>query len=96
MAPWCCTPRPRPLSADRSPWCATGDFIELDVPNRRLHLDISEAELEDRLAAWRPRGAVPESGYARLFHDSVDGADTGADFRFLKGCRGRAVGKDSH
>jgi L-arabonate dehydrase len=39
---------------------------------------------------------VPPSGYARLYHDHVQGADTGADFDFLKGCRGSAVGKDSH
>jgi dihydroxy-acid dehydratase len=74
----------------------TGDIIELDVPARRLHLDIPPAELEARLAAFRPSVPVPESGYARLFHESVQGADTGADFGFLKGCRGRAVGKDSH
>lgn len=71
-------------------------MIELDVPKRRLHLDISEVELVDRLAAWTPSHHVPESGYARLFHDHVEGADTGADFDFLKGCRGSAVPKDSH
>jgi L-arabonate dehydrase len=74
----------------------TGDMIELDVPARRLHLDIPDAELAARLAAFTPHIPVPDSGYARLFHDSVEGADTGADFRFLKGCRGSAVGKDSH
>jgi dihydroxy-acid dehydratase len=26
----------------------------------------------------------------------VEGADTGADLDFLKGCRGAPVGKDSH
>lgn len=31
-----------------------GDFIELDVPNRRLHLDVSDKELADRLAKWKP------------------------------------------
>ncbi|WP_028035558.1 L-arabinonate dehydratase [Chelativorans sp. J32] len=73
-----------------------GDVIELDVPNRRLHLDISEAELGRRLAEWRPIVHRPEGGYAQLFHDHVQGADTGADFDFLKGCRGSAVGRDSH
>jgi L-arabonate dehydrase len=74
----------------------TGDMIELDVPNRRLHLDVPDAELEARLAAWTPRVERPASGYAQLFHDTVQGADTGADFSFLKGCRGNAVGRDSH
>ncbi len=73
-----------------------GDMIELDVEARRLHLDISDEELSARLAAWTPTVPAPESGYAKLFHDHVDGADTGADFDFLKGCRGAAVPKDSH
>lgn len=74
----------------------TGDMIELDVPGRRLHLEVSEAELARRLAAWQSRAPRPDGGYAQLFHDHVQGADTGADFDFLKGCRGSAVGKDSH
>lgn len=73
-----------------------GDMIELDVAARRIHLDISDDELTERLAAWTPNHELPESGYAKLFHDHVEGADTGADFDFLKGCRGSAVGKDSH
>lgn len=73
-----------------------GDMIELDVAARRIHLDISDEELTERLASWTPIHELPESGYAKLFHDHVEGADTGADFDFLKGCRGSAVGKDSH
>jgi len=73
-----------------------GDMIELDVAARRIHLDISDDELTERLASWTPNHELPESGYAKLFHDHVEGADTGADFDFLKGCRGSAVGKDSH
>ncbi|MEO0931995.1 MAG: hypothetical protein AAFY14_15330, partial [Pseudomonadota bacterium] len=38
----------------------------------------------------------PESGYAMLYHDRVMGADTGADFDFLVGHRGNAVGKEAH
>lgn len=74
----------------------SGDMIELDVPNRRLHLDISDAELKARLAAWKPRHEIVTSGYAYLHQNHVGGADTGADLDFLKGCRGNAVGKDSH
>ena len=73
-----------------------GDFIELDVPNRRLHLDISDAELAARLAKWKPSHVQAESGYAWLHQAHVEGADTGADLDFLKGCRGAPVGKDSH
>jgi L-arabonate dehydrase len=73
-----------------------GDMIELDVPNRRLHLDIPDEELARRLAAWQPNHDLPTSGYAWLHQQHVQGADTGADLDFLKGCRGNAVGKDSH
>jgi dihydroxy-acid dehydratase len=73
-----------------------GDMIELDVPGRRLHLDISEAELAARLAAWSPPAGAPEAGYAWLHHSQVEGADTGADLSFLKGCRGAPVARESH
>jgi L-arabonate dehydrase len=73
-----------------------GDFIELDVPNRRLHLDITDAELARRLANWQSQVTAPAGGYAMLHHAHVMGADTGADLDFLQGCRGNPVGKDSH
>lgn len=73
-----------------------GDMIELDVPNRRLHLEISDEALAARLAEWQPRHEQAESGYAWLHQQHVGGADTGADLDFLKGCRGNPVGKDSH
>ncbi|MEV8466988.1 L-arabinonate dehydratase [Fluviibacterium sp. DFM31] len=74
----------------------TGDMIELDVAARRLHLDIPEAELSARLAAWHPDHATAAGGYEWLHQAHVEGADTGADLDFLKGCRGAPVGKDSH
>ncbi len=73
-----------------------GDMIELDVPNRRLHLDIPAEELARRLAGWTPRHERYVSGYAWLHQQHVQGADTGADLDFLNGCRGAPVGKDSH
>ena len=73
-----------------------GDMIELDVPNRRLHLDVSEAELAARLAGWVSPIQPPSGGYAQLYHDRVMGPDRGADFDFLVGCRGNAVPRESH
>jgi dihydroxy-acid dehydratase len=73
-----------------------GDMIELDVEARRIHLDVPEAELAARLAARKPTVAAPRDGYAWLHHAHVEGADTGADLDFLKGCRGAPVGRDSH
>lgn len=74
----------------------TGDMIELDVAARRLHLDISAEELAARLAAWISPVPVPQGGYAQLYHERVMGADRGADFDFLVGCRGNKVARESH
>ena len=41
---------------------STGDIIELDVPARKLHLDVSDAELARRKAEWM----APEAAEARL------------------------------
>jgi len=74
-----------------------GDFIELDCANGRLHLDIPEAELQARLAAWQqPQGLLWDGGYRRLYVDHVLQADEGCDFDFLVGCRGSAVPRHSH
>tara|TARA_R110001583_G_scaffold193866_5_gene363461 strand:- start:24297 stop:26042 length:1746 start_codon:yes stop_codon:yes gene_type:complete len=73
-----------------------GDMIELDVPNRRLHLDVPDDEIASRLAAWQTTVPIPASGYASLYYSHVIGADKGADFDFLLGGRGKAIPKDSH
>ncbi len=73
-----------------------GDMIEIVGPARRIHFDIPDEELARRLAAWVAPVQRPESGFVQPYHGHVDGADTGADLGFLKGCRGRAVGRDSH
>jgi dihydroxy-acid dehydratase len=75
-----------PLAAVRN-----GDFIELDVPRRRLHLDISEAELAQRMAAWQRPAPPLGSGYWKLYVDTVLQADEGADLDFLRGRRGSFV-----
>ncbi|GIT87345.1 L-arabinonate dehydratase [Roseobacter sp. OBYS 0001] len=72
------------------------DTITVDVPNRSLTLNISDAELAARIEALKPADLAPPGGYGLLFHDHVLGADTGADFDFLVGCRGNDVPKDSH
>jgi L-arabonate dehydrase len=73
----------------------TGDMIELDVPARRLHLDVSDEELARRRAAWQAP-EVPERGYYKLYVEHVQQADKGADLDFLVGRSGTRVTRDSH
>lgn len=74
----------------------SGDFIEVDVPNRSIHLDVPDEELASRKAAWVAPPRHSETGYSRLFTDHVMQADTGCDFDFLLGNRGSAVPRESH
>ncbi len=74
----------------------TGDLVELDVPNRRLDLIVSEAELDRRRAAWQPAAPAFDRGYAKLYTEHVLGADRGADFDFLVGNSGARVAREMH
>ena len=73
-----------------------GDMIELDVAQRRLHLDVPEEELARRRAAWTPPKPAASRGYVSLYIKHVLGADKGADLDFLQGNSGSAVTRDSH
>ena len=73
-----------------------GDMIELDVPARRLHLDISDDELAERLAARQAQVPPATRGYARLYVENVNQADAGCDLEFLIGGSGAPVPRESH
>ncbi|MEE3263815.1 MAG: IlvD/Edd family dehydratase [Candidatus Latescibacterota bacterium] len=73
------------------------DIIELDVPNRRIHLEVSNEELEKRRAAWTPTPApLTERGYARMYVEHVQQAHLGVDFDFLVGKSGTKVTREAH
>ena len=76
----------------------TGDFIVLDVPNRRLELDVPAAELAARSpnAATVAGYAKPRRGWEQLYVDHVMQADTGVDLDFLVGSSGDKVSRESH
>lgn len=61
----------------------TGDVIELDVPRRRLHLDVADEELARRRAAWTPPPPRFTRGYGLMFSRHILQADRGCDFDFL-------------
>jgi L-arabonate dehydrase len=73
-----------------------GDWIELDVEARRLHLEVDDAELERRRAEWVAPEPAFKSGYQALYVEHVMQASEGADFDFLLGCRGHGVPRESH
>ncbi len=58
----------------------TGDVIEVDVEARRLHLDIDDAELARRRAAWEQPAPRPATGYGTIFAAHVRQANEGCDF----------------
>jgi L-arabonate dehydrase len=73
-----------------------GDMIELDVEQRKLHLDVSDSELEKRRLAWEKPKHAAKRGYVHLYINHVMGADKGADLDFLQGSSGSVVTRDSH
>lgn len=76
----------------------TGDTIILDVENRRLDVDLPDAELNAREPAPEmvKAFAAPVRGWERLYVDTVGQADTGADLDFLNGSSGDEVSRESH
>jgi len=82
-----------PLNRIRS-----GDYVILDVPGRRLELEVPADELADREpapAAVRAY-AKPSRGWQSLYVSTVQQANTGADLDFLLGASGDRVSRDSH
>lgn len=73
-----------------------GDFIEIDVAGRRLHLEVSEEELDRRRASWKAELPVLNGGYQQMYVQHVMQASRGADLDFLVGCRGAIVTRESH
>jgi L-arabonate dehydrase len=74
----------------------SGDMIELDVHNRRIHLEVSDEELAKRRKSWKQPEFVSTRGYVNLYVRHVQQADKGADLDFLVGKSGDKVTRDSH
>jgi L-arabonate dehydrase len=73
-----------------------GDIIELDVEQRRLHLDVSDDELKKRRSEWAAPKPMAERGYVKLYIDHVQQAHLGADLDILNGGSGDEVLRDLH
>jgi dihydroxyacid dehydratase/phosphogluconate dehydratase len=72
-----------------------GDRITLDVGARTINLDVSEAELEKRRAAWKQPERRFERGYGWMFTKHIKQANDGCDFDFLETDFGAPIGEPS-
>ncbi len=79
-----------PLALVRS-----GDKITLDVAARTINLEVSEAELAKRRAAWKQPETRFERGYGWMFTRHIRQANEGCDFDFLETSFGAPVGEPS-
>lgn len=68
-----------------------GDMISIDVEARSISLDIPDAELEKRRAAWTPPEVRYERGYGWMFSQHIKQAHEGCDFDFLETSFGKPV-----
>jgi len=71
----------------------TGDIITLDIPARTLTLEVSEAELATRRAAWTPPPVRYERGFGWMSAQHIRQAHEGCDFDFLETSFGAPVGE---
>jgi dihydroxy-acid dehydratase len=62
-----------------------GDMITLDVPARRLELDVPDAELARRRETWKKPAPHFARGFGALYQNHIRQANDGCDFDFLEG-----------
>ena len=62
----------------------TGDIISIDVPARKISLEVADAELARRRAALVPHVPRYGRGYGWMFSQHIQQANLGCDFDFLR------------
>ena len=68
----------------------TGDIVSVDVPARRIDMEVSDEELARRRAAWTPPPPPYERSYGWMFARHVRQANDGCDFDYLETSFGAA------
>ncbi len=58
-----------------------GDIIAIDIPAKKLNLNVSDAELDKRRKALKPRQPAITTGYLARYAKMVTSASTGAVFK---------------
>jgi dihydroxy-acid dehydratase len=60
-----------------------GDIIEIDVPNRKLSVKLSDKELTKRTKSWTPKEPAVKTGYLSRYSQLVQPASKGAVLKQL-------------
>ncbi len=72
-----------PEAAEGGPIAALrdGDIISIDIPGRRLNVELSDEEIRKRLSEWSPKPPKIFKGYLRRYWYFVQSADRGGTFK---------------
>ena len=73
-----------PEAADGGPLAIVkdGDIIEIDIPNEKLNILISNEELQKRLEAWDAPQMKTKKGYLSIYSKMAKSADKGAALNY--------------
>jgi dihydroxy-acid dehydratase len=71
----------------------TGDRITVDIPARRIHVEVTDEELARRRADWKPLPPRFQRGYGWMFTQHILQADEGCDMDFLQAQFGESAGE---
>ena len=69
----------------------TGDMVTVDIPGRRIHMEVSDEELAQRRAAWTAPEDPYQRGFGKMYMAHVSQAHEGCDFDFLQTAAGAPV-----
>ena len=72
-----------PEAAEGGPIAALkdGDIISIDIPARRLAVELNDEEINRRLLSWKPKPPKVFKGYLRRYWYFVQSADRGGTFK---------------
>ncbi len=73
-----------PEAADGGPLAVVkdGDIIEIDIPNEKLNILITNEELQKRLEAWETPQMKTKKGYLSIYSKMAKSADKGAALNY--------------
>ena len=55
-----------------------GDIIEIDIPNRKINVKLSDAQIKERMRSVKPYKKEVKSSWLRRYQKLVTSASTGA------------------